>query len=469
MPRLYVTLSAHWDLDIVREEDDGTRQKLSVTAYRIFSTSYLAGDHGEILFECWYNDQVEQDDELHGLYCTVLLQCVRSDVQEIVYCNKTDEPLWVRNGAQQSSSPRIDPGQSLLHLFRPDPPLPPWQVPDCPEQEEWKETTAAALAHMHITPERCGAAICWEQVQAYGVENGQIFWFDKKGWENLELLSLDWELQWDKGLPPRLPRAELRRLRTLTIARQGETLASSSFRRPALWMRGRTITANQAREVIRRCDEFFQPRTLPKEEKVGPPDPVSVQLLESSLFTTGKGWYRPDGRVGMDYICPIKNPLEEEILSDGCRLTEEFPFLDLFFLFWACEEEEPFTPGQLAMHGMPQPEFGVRFCHGRVEIYSPRTAWEIFCRFQVRYGEVPESYDESEMLRQGSSGVNRAYLDRCLRDNGMNPETWDWTPVPVSDCPADPFLSLRYRTLRQACEGLGRTWPEPDTACQKEE
>lgn len=470
MARLYVTVSGYWDLDIVREEKDGTRQKLPVTAYTIFSTSYLAGDHGEILFECWYNDRVEPDDEQQGRYSTVLLQCARSDVEEIFYRNETEEPLWVRNGVQQPSSPRIDPGQSLCYPFRPDPPLPGWQVPACPEQEPWRETTAAALAGMRITPEKQGAAIPWDQVQAYRVEKGRIFWFDKKGWERLELLApaLDW--QREPGLPPRLSAAELRWLRTLTIARQGETGCFSSFRRPAVWMRGRTITPDQARQVIRRCDDFFRPWASDGEEQAGPPDPVAVQLLESSLFADGKGWCRPDGRIGADGICLIKNPFEEEILADGCTLMEEFPFLDLFFLFWACEEEEPFTPGQMALHGMPRPEFGVRFCHRRVEIYGPHDAWQTFCRFQARYGDAPESYDESEQLRRGTAGVDRAYLDRCLRENGLDPADRAWTPVPASDSPADPFLPLRYRTLRQACARLGRSWPEPeDTPCEKED
>lgn len=469
MARLHVTISHCWDLTVIREEDDGTRQELPVTEYRIFSSSYLAGDHDQILFECWYNDQAEPDDEQEGRYATVLLQCVRSDTEEIVYYNQTDEPLWVRNGAQQPSSPRIDPGQSLCHPFCPDPPLPPWQVPENPEQEQWQETTVAALAGMHITPETQGASICWDQVQTYGVKNGRIFWFDKEGWRNLGLLSLDWDWRRENGLPPRLPAAELRRLRTLTFARQGQTCGSSSFRRPLVWMRGRTVTPDQAREVIRRCDRFFQPWTPPGQEEAGPPDPVSVELLESSLFTNGAGWCRPDGRIGVDRICRIKDVFEEEIISDGCDLMEEFPFLDLFFLFWACEEEEPFTPGQMAMHGMPQPEFGVRFHDRRVEFYAPHDAWETFCDFQARYGDAPETYEESEMKRRGIAGLDRACLDRCLRDNGMDPAAWDWTPAPPSRYPADPYLPLRYQTLRQACARRGRTWPEPDTAKDKEE
>lgn len=470
MPRLHVTVSGYWDLTIVREEDDGSRQTLPVTEYRIFSTSYLAGEHGEVLFECWYNDRVEPDDEQQGMGSTVLLQCARSDVEEILYHNATEDPLWVRNGARQPSSPRIDPGQSLCYPFRPDPPLPRWQVPACPEQEGWQETTAAALAGMKITPEAQGAAIPWNRVQAYRAENGRIFWFEPEGWARLELLAPELDWQRDKGLPPRLPAVDLRWLRTMTIARQGETGCFSSFRRPAVWMRGRTISPDQAREVIRRCDDFFRPWAPSGEEQAGPPDPVSVQLLESSLFATGKGWCRPDGRIGVDTLCPIKNPFEEEILADGCALMEEFPFLDLFFLFWACEEEEPFTPGQMALHGMPQPEFGVRFRHRRVEIYAPHDAWETFCRFQARYGDTPESYDESEMLHRGTAGVDRAYLDRCLRENGMDPADRDWTPCPGSDGLADPFLPLRYRTLRRDCARLGRTWPEPEGAyCEKED
>ena len=469
MRRLYVTVSGCWTLTICREEEDGTRRDLPVMTCGFLSTSYLAGEGGEILLECGYNDRVEPDDESQGLCATALLQCVRSDVQEIIYRNETEDPLWVRNGAAQPSSPRLDPGQELAYPFYPDPPLPPWQVPAHPEQEAWQETTAAALAGMQITPEKQGAAIPWDRVQTYAVENGRIFWFDQEGWGKLDLYGLDWDWQREPGLPPRLPAGELRRLRTLTIARQGETGGSSSFRRPAVWMRGRTLTPGQAREVIRRCDRFFQPRTSAGKDQAGPPDPVSVELLESGLFAGSGGWCRPDGRIGEDHICRIKNVFEEELIRDGWELLEEFPFLDLFFLFWACEEEEAFTPGQLALHGMPQPEFGVRFHDRRVEFYAPHDAWQTFCHFQARYGDAPETYDESEMLHRGTDGVDRAYLDRCLTENGMDPAQWDWTPRPAGDGLADPFLPLRYKTLRQDCARLGRTWPEPDTTQKEEE
>lgn len=466
MARLHVTLSDCWQLTVFREEADGIRRQLPVWGYSVFSTSFVAGEQEEILFECGYSDRLEPDDEEEGRYGTVLLQCVRSDVEEIVYHNGTEDPLWVCNGAEQPSSPRIDPGKSLCHPFRPDPPLPSWQVPLCPERQQWTQETAADLAKMQVTPENRMAAIPWDRVRTYGVEQEKIFWFDWENWDQLCFLTVD--MVRDGAMPPRLTGEELQRLRTLTIARQGGISAESPCRRPAVWMRGRTITPDQAFEVIRRCDRFFQPWPSADREEVRPPDGVWVQLLESSLFENGVGWCRPDGRIGWDGTCRIKNPLEEELLESGCLLVKQFPFLDLFFLFWDSEETEAFTPGQLALHGMPQPEFGLRFRPGRVEIYGPHDAWETFCRFQAEYGEAPETYDESEQMSRGTAGVDRAYLDRCLRANAMDPADWEWTPCPAEDA-EDEVLPLRYAGLRQACARLGRIWPEPGTAQQKEE
>lgn len=460
MACLHVTVLPDQTLTLLLEEDDGTRRELPVEAYTTFSTSFLAGDRQEFLFELWYSDREEPDDPHHGLYATVLLQCVRSAVETVVYRNEMTDPLWVRNGAEQPSSPRIDPGQTRMHLFRPDPPLPPWQVPSTPEQEQWEEQTAAEMAGMHITPEEKAAAIPWDRVETYCTRNGYVFWFERALWDNLRFLTIDCIRERCSGLPPRLPAAELHRLRTLTFARQGRQHADTAFRRPTVWMRGRTITPEQAMEVLRRCESYFQPRAAPGEQAVRPPDAVHTQLLTSRLFMGGVSWCHPDGHIGWDGICPIKNPFEEEILEDGCLLMEAFPFLDLFFLFWACEETEPFTPGQMALHGMPLPEFGVRFHQNRVEICSPRTAWETFCDFQARYGEAPESYEEGELLRRGSEGLDRAYLDRCLRANAMDPAGWTWEPRPAVEGPADEFLALRYETLRQACARRGRTWPK---------
>ena len=350
----------------------------------------MAGENDEILLELWYNDRIEPDDPEEGMYDTRLLQCVRSNLEQVIYHNHTDEPLWVRNGAEQQSSPRIDPGMSLLHPFHPDPPLPPWQVPFDPKQAQWQEESAAQLN-------------------------------------------------------PYLPS-------DVTIARQGGQTCDSAFRRPTVWMRGRTITPEQALEVIRRCDSFFRSDFNFGQALQPSADTVSVQLLESDLFRSGNGWCLPNGRIGNDDICHIKNPFEEEILQDGIFLTEQFPFLDVFFLFWACEENELFTPGQLLMHGMPQPEFGVRFRHKRVEIYNPHSAWQTFCHFQKNWGQAPHTYDRFYLMRQGTDAVDRNYLDRCLLANGQPPASCVWQPKPPNnDLTIDKILRLRYEILCRDC------------------
>lgn len=443
---------------------DGTAgSELPLHHYRVDLTDgVLCGGDGALIFSAAWDDCADEEHRL---------TCCRADVPLLEYVNRTGQAVWVRNGL--ASFTLLAKGASVRLPFPPDAGAGPWQIPATPEEEVWHEQTLAAFWGLQSAPVESGE-ISWDRVYCYTEEAGRFWYFPRpesqeadSWWDAREAMdALLQPVRCNGNDPLWFAPERLETLRSLTIAWQGAQPAySSAWRRPAFWMRGKPVTPEQAKEIIRRTDRYFSWES----EKLGlgeyPPGFLPMHLFQCNWFFHNHfpamyGWCRPDGRIGLDGITGTYPELEE-LLGDALQLVTVFPELDLVLLLWNCEETYAFEPGQLALHGMPTPEFGMRLHDRRIELLAPKTAWEVFCRYQARYGEDPVSYLSHYNETRGLRWVDLAYLQDCIRAYGGDPAAaaaWAeekpvLTPQPKPDYDF-AVERLRYQGLEEAVRAL---------------
>ena len=246
-------------------------------------------------------------------------------------------------------------------------------------------------------------------------------------------------------------------------------------RRPAYWMRGKPVTEEQAFEIIRRTDNFFnfyaaQTNCI-----------VPVYTFDSwwfdNHFPEYYGWCRPDGRIGLDSITQ-RWPTQKSFILDGATLLKEFPFLDMIFLLWDSEEEMAFSPSELENEGMPPLHYDVYIHNQTVEILPPHQAWQVFCQYQLLYGDDLITYTSEYNQATGQKWVDTEYLKKCLLADGIEEECIE-EYVKYSICSPDNIFNfsihvdweeyrLRYKGLLRDCETLKRQMQKQKTSPPKE-
>ena len=243
-------------------------------------------------------------------------------------------------------------------------------------------------------------------------------------------------------------------------------------RRPYYQMRGRKVTPEQARDIIRRTDEMIGMLAM----DLGRSDPSLGKEIRNGDYIGGMnfnqwwfmrnhypthyGWSHPSGVIGSNAITQ-KYPNFREFLSEMLKWKIAFPYLDLMIAVSNCDEE-PETRGwardelyrkwgekmwkelpetemrkrdeeMSRLNYMDSPEFpddlGIGICtHDNViEFLNPENAGRRYREYEARYGVedpkvyVPEYYQDRKLLVCGN-----AYLIRCLMDYGMTEgQAWE--------------------------------------------
>lgn len=122
----------------------------------------------------------------------------------------------------------------------------------------------------------------------------------------------------------------------------------TSVRRPYYQMRGRPVTPEQARDIIRRTDELIDDLKCPA--------PVSGFIgainfnqwwFSRNHYPTHYGWSHPDGTIGCNAITQ-RWPNFTELLTELLRWKLAFPYLDLTIAISGWDEQ----PGYAWDHSM---------------------------------------------------------------------------------------------------------------------
>lgn len=193
---------------------------------------------------------------------------------------------------------------------------------------------------------------------------------------------------------------------------------SSFVRRPYFQLRGKRITEEQAFEVIRKTDRFFQ-WDMNKVESI---DIVHFPnwWLNRNHHPTHYGWCHPSGIIGLNGITDTY-PTISELLGDMLRLKFAFSYLD--FVVAITNWNESPDEGEDDSDLFKNIEIGIWVHDDTIEFMSPAKTEKIYNQYASKYEEpnkglyVPEYYQDNKIYT-----ADLSYLKRCIRAYGLNPD-----------------------------------------------
>ncbi|MBR0365443.1 MAG: hypothetical protein IJH94_01400 [Clostridia bacterium] len=217
-----------------------------------------------------------------------------------------------------------------------------------------------------------------------------------------------------------------------------------SARRPYYRMRGKSVTKEQAFEIIRRTDNFFND-ILSTE----PPDYIGCLnfdnwLIEKNHFPQGYGWIHTDGTVGTNAITQ-KFPKSEEFIEEWSDLIKAFPYLNLVIAITWWDEISPTEheirrewndiKNRFGIYGDFEKEdyddefydaieIGIYVHDNTVELMSPERTREKYREYVELYEDknrdkyVSKYYDKNGIVQ-----VDIEYLKRLIICNRLDPDS----------------------------------------------
>ena len=217
---------------------------------------------------------------------------------------------------------------------------------------------------------------------------------------------------------------------------------SSTARRPYFRLRGKSVTKEQAFDIIRRTDRTFEGLVDKNCDYIYLQDYVDVYHLQNRWWIDNisprfMSWCKPDGTIGYNDIMG-KYPDLEEPLVDLFNLLKAFPYLDFV---WAitCWDELPLdvwerfrNDKQSAVKSYKSENYEgfeesidiLFWVHDKkVEILQGQGAINKYCEYNSKYGQCQESftasYWEDKWKETGDLPVSLKYLDKCLDVYGL--------------------------------------------------
>ena len=193
----------------------------------------------------------------------------------------------------------------------------------------------------------------------------------------------------------------------------------SDTRRPYYRMRGRSVTEDQAFEIIRRTDSFF---SIYIDEIRQHKDFLHAcnfnnWLIMKNHYPDGYGWIHVDGKVGCNAITQ-KFPTLEDFCEEWFFKLRAFPYLDLVIAItdW---DEEPWSPDDKFEDAVV---LGIYVHDKCIEILNKQDTLAKYQEYDEKYGQDPERFESEYYMKHGITQVNEADLRKCIEAYGLNPD-----------------------------------------------
>ena len=223
----------------------------------------------------------------------------------------------------------------------------------------------------------CGVAI-------YTDEYGNTY-METKEWEYEKIISgaLEISNKGDDAFVWLIPEEVYEKHSEIEIVIAGDESVNlvRNVRRPYYRMRGVPVTREQAFDIIRRTDRFF--------------DYVSA-------------------------VCNHKYPTVREFIEEWYKLLYAFPYLDLIIaVTW-------WNEGPWGDETVSEEEFckevavGIYVHDRKLEILNPSDTIAKYTEYNKCYGTPPEKFEREYYERHKIEQVNPAYLRKCIEAYGLD-------------------------------------------------
>lgn len=204
----------------------------------------------------------------------------------------------------------------------------------------------------------------------------------------------------------------------------------TDVRRPYYRMRGKPVTKEQAFDIIRRTDRFFDYNDLVSE-------PVyslntSINLILPNFYPRGMGWCHPDGIIGENSITG-KYPDLKEYVEEWLSKLEAFPYLDLIIAVTKWDEipddcwkkvfdddRRDFELAEYDEEFYEAIEHGIWVHDKTIQILTPNEAVEKYKEYDALYGKDRDRFRDDYYDKNEIYEIDADYLRHCIEANGFN-------------------------------------------------
>lgn len=203
-------------------------------------------------------------------------------------------------------------------------------------------------------------------------------------------------------------------------------------RRPYYRMRGKSVTEEQAFDIIRKTDNFFRFKT---RDIAYHNDFIACLnfdnwLIERNHSPWGYGWIHVDGTIGGNAITQKYPDLKEFILEWVTKLVA-FPYLDLIIAVTYWDEYPPevfdndnemylFYTSAYDKKFYDAIEVGIYVHDNKVEILNHHDTVLKYKEYDKLYGNPREKFEPDYYERNGVSQITMSYLRRCIESYGLD-------------------------------------------------
>ena len=210
----------------------------------------------------------------------------------------------------------------------------------------------------------------------------------------------------------------------------------SYVRRPYYRMRGKSVTPEQAFEIICRTDSFFwdiERIACCPQRYIGSCN-FNNWLIECNHYPFGYGWIHTDGTVGGNAITQ-KYPTAEEFIGEWSENLKAFPYLDLVIAVtewneipddvWDADDDQrrDFEAAEYDEEFLDAIMVGIYVHNNTVEIMSPERTREKYKEYAALYEDPNrDKYRSDYYDKHGIVQVDEAYLRRCLESYELDPD-----------------------------------------------
>lgn len=214
-----------------------------------------------------------------------------------------------------------------------------------------------------------------------------------------------------------------------------------NVRRPYYRMRGRSVTQEQALEIIGKTDDFFNSATREELQNCVPSTHFRNVLINDNYVPKNFGWCHRDGTLGINSVMS-KYPTLAEILEEWGRYVLEFPYLNLIICVTHWDEiptlmdkdpDAPFFGPEWDSVFFTNVDYGI-YVHDRVVSIVPQQhAINLFQDYSRRFNKPRDVYEPSYYESYHVKQINYDDLVKMTAMHVEDPVAWLKSVVAESD------------------------------------
>ena len=191
-------------------------------------------------------------------------------------------------------------------------------------------------------------------------------------------------------------------------------------RRPYYRMRGVPVTHEQAFELIRRTDNFFQEiDSIRKKDEFTGCINFDNWLIEKNHYPQGYGWIHADGTVGTNSITQ-KYPTVDEFVVEWYQKLLTFPYLDLIIAVTAWNEGPDFDEVLSEEEFDREIRLGIYVHDRQLEILNSPETIAKYKEYDKCYGTPAEKFESDYYEKHKITQVDLPYLKKCIEAYGLD-------------------------------------------------